>query len=157
GGNAGARRVVAAAGPDDYRYDGRASLDRIRSDVALLALDRPIDHGQFFTIGPRNTRGPLSIVSYNRDRAHAPSIEHGCPMRSISALVSALGCTVRPGASGSPVFAGTGQARRIVGIVSAIGGRGGQGPALTVDIHPHVDALRARLAAASRIAVAVLQ
>ncbi|MFN3615204.1 MAG: trypsin-like serine peptidase, partial [Rubrimonas sp.] len=36
GGNAGARRVVAAAVPDDYRSDGRASLDRIRSDVALL-------------------------------------------------------------------------------------------------------------------------
>lgn len=157
GGNAGTRRVIGAVMPSNYHYDGRASLDRIRSDVALLALDRPMDHGQSFETGPRDARAPLSIVSYNRDRAHAPSIEHDCSVRSVNGAVSALGCTVRPGASGSPVFSGVGAARRVVGVVSAIGGRGGDGPALTVDIQPHIDALRTRLAASSRISLAALR
>jgi protease YdgD len=157
GSHAGMRRVVAAVTPVDYRYDGHASLDRIRSDVALIALERPFDHGQSFTTGAREAHAPLSIVSYNRDRAHAPSIEQGCPVRSISGLVSALGCTVRPGASGSPVFAGSGTARRVVGVVSAIGGRGGDGPALAVDVQPHIDALRVRLAATGRITLAALR
>lgn len=144
GGNRGWRRVVASAVPDHYVYDGDARLATMQADVALLRLEAPLDTAAIPT-GADVTGAALSIVSYARDRAHAPSIETGCGVRAASGPVRALDCTVRHGASGAPVIHGEGGARRVVAVVSAIA-RGDSGGALTVDVAPLIGMLRKRLA-----------
>mgnify|MGYP006280561289 FL=1 len=122
GGHAAARRVTAARALAGYRYSSSASFGSVASDVAVLTLESPIDAATApaFAIGARPPRGePLTLVSYARDRAHAPSIEDVCRVSAEAGRVAAIDCDVTFGASGAPVFAGRGERRRIVGVVSA--------------------------------------
>lgn len=148
GAHAGWRRVVAGATPAGYRYARKASLDQIGADLALLALETPLapEGAQGFAVGGRAADDPLTIVSYARERAHAPSIESPCPVIARSAPVTALDCAVGFGASGAPVFAGQGATLRLVAVVSAMGAPEEGRQALAVDVAPLLDELRARLA-----------
>lgn len=146
GAHAASRRVVRAGILADYVYDGRASLKRIGADVALIELDAPIRSTGVFRVGGIWRSGAMSIVSYAKDRAHAPSIQQGCATRAAVGDVAALSCQVTHGASGSPIFVGEGPDRQVVGVVSAMGkGKKNGQVALAVMAGPVVAELEARL------------
>lgn len=148
------RRVIRAVLPENYIYSGAPGVRTIGVDVALLELDDPIDldGAHALKVGGLLNGNPLSLVSYSKSRAHAPSIHDACPMRRISGPVAALRCTVHPGASGSPVIAEVNGEPRLVGVISARA-QADRGPiALAVMIEPTLRHLRARL---SRLSAAI--
>ncbi len=104
----------------DYGFDLPDELDRVRSDIALLELDRPIPTG---TVTPIPARGNavegdrVQIVSYGRDREDYASLEDGCFVEAGNNGLQVLSCHIDPGSSGSPVFMSS-QGR--IGIVSVI-------------------------------------
>lgn len=139
------RRVVGASTPEGYVFDGQATLARIQRDVAIIELDSaiapdaatpyPLAHGAF---------GEGSIVSYTRNRAHAPSIDGGCAVRRLKGSVAAIGCRVDFGASGAPVFVDGPDGPAIVAVVSATFEDLGGPQALAVIASPMVEQLRAQ-------------
>jgi len=152
GGHVGWRRVKAAAAPSAYRFTVRPTVAAMANDVALLALESPLEaRASTLATGGRAGSGhPLTVVSYARDRAHAPSIETGCAQTGRMGPVTAISCEIDRGASGAPVVVGSGAARRIVAIVSATSGVRGDGAALVVDVAPVLAELRAGLGRADR-------
>jgi len=151
--NAGVRGVAAAAQPPGFVMLEAPTPDDLRSDIALLALDAPVDplDAPAFATGPLLADdAPTTIVSYARDRAQAPSISEGCPAVGVIAELLVVGCEVERGVSGAPVFAGSGAEARLVAVVSAMGTLPGGGEfALSVLAAPWIDGLRADLAAAA--------
>jgi V8-like Glu-specific endopeptidase len=147
GGHVGWRRVRATAAPRDYAFTVRPTVAAMGTDVALLELEAPLPNAaRVLDVGRRGREAEaVTIVSYARDRAHAPSIETGCAQRGRIGLVTAVDCRIDRGASGAPVFMGEGTDRRIVAIVSATSGERGQGEALVVDVAPILPGLRAAL------------
>lgn len=119
------RRVTRTVIDPGYAFAARASYAGVGTDLALGRLDRPVPEA----VAPFGTAafadddpaGPLAIVSYGQDRPHAPSIEEPCGIVEDSTPVLALDCAVTYGASGSPLFRGAGDDRRLVGVVSAMG------------------------------------
>lgn len=142
----GVRRVIAAATLPGYRYDGAASAARAQTDVALLTLDAPILAVSFQTATLSPAEHEVTIVSYARDRPHAPSIQQGCKIARSEGVLSALSCDVTFGASGSPVFSLAGGEPRIVAVVSAMGRSDGDTVAVAVAVAQALPALRAQLA-----------
>ena len=146
---AAVRGVTAAAAPDGYRYGRAVDRRSVGSDVALLVLDAAdaLEEAAPLPVGGRlNGATPFALVSYARDRAHAPSIERRCPVRAARGAVSAIGCEVTFGASGAPVIAEAPDGGRVVAIVSAMGRDGAGRPvALAVDVRPRLGELRAKL------------
>ncbi len=152
GGYAASRRVRAYATHPAYEYNGRATLHTLSSDVALVALDGPVEDADAtaFRVGPfRATDAGMTLVSYARDRAHAPSIERRCKVTTTLWPVAALDCDVTYGASGAPVFAEGAGGPQVVAVVSALGRSGGGRVALTVAVAPLMEQLTRVLAAAA--------
>lgn len=149
GDHLGVRGVASAATVPGYRYDPMASTAQIATDVALLALDGPIDAKTYAVAALREEDHAITVVSYARDRAHAPSIQQDCAVARRSGAVSALGCDVTFGASGAPVFAASDGAPRVVAVVSAMGRVGDRKVAFAADAAMALPALRARLAEAA--------
>mgnify|MGYP006272722513 CR=1 FL=1 len=152
GAYAAVRRVRRAAVAEDYIYSGDATMRTVRRDLALLELDAPVaaaDAGVFAIGPPLRDHAPVALVSYARDRAHAPSIEDVCGVKAAIGLVAALDCDVTYGASGAPVFVeDAAGARKIAAVVSAMGRGPGRRPvALAVMVEPTLGALRERLEA----------
>lgn len=144
------RRVVRVFADPDFTF-GRAGPDGVGADLALLILAVPIPAKAAVPIDVGAGRAPFTIVSYGRDRPQAPSIETGCRVISSYGEGMALDCPVTEGVSGAPILAGSGDDRRIVGVVSAIGrtlGGAGQGVALAARVLPMLDRLRAEAAGA---------
>lgn len=148
GETAAVRRVARAAVHPDFAFEGLASQEGVRADLALLELARPIPHADAtaFETGPLGPE-PLAIVSYARDRAQAPSIEEPCGLSAVFEGVAAIDCGVNFGASGAPVFQGDG--RTLVAVVSAMGSvLATEAPVtLVVPVAPWMDLLAADLAA----------
>jgi len=112
-----------------YAQEGLDDLERIGSDLALIRLRLPIpeDAAPPFEVAPAAAaRGPLTLVSYRRDRAHALTRQDGCDLRGARDAVLALGCDVTFGASGSPLFAEIRGKRRLVAVISAMSRNNGQ-------------------------------
>jgi len=129
-GRAGAyRNVRRAVVHPDYVYDGEVSSDRVRNDVALLELQRPI---QNTTITPFETAArpvpgdKVGVVSYAQDRAEAPSLQDVCEIIAQQDGVLVTSCSVDFGSSGAPIFTYLNGTAHIVSVVSAkaeVGGR----------------------------------
>ncbi len=151
GGHAGFRRISAAAIPPDYRFTGTADARHIGADVALLALDRPIEAAQAFQTRRWGAAAPLTIVSYARDRPHAQSIDDACGVIGRTGTITALDCVVNFGASGAPVFARRPDgSATLVAVVSAQSGGSGERSvggrrALVVDVAPYLGPLMEQL------------
>jgi V8-like Glu-specific endopeptidase len=112
-----------------YRKGGFAALRDVRraarsgfdegSDIALLELAEPIAEDQIapVRVGPPEAAA-ATIVSYGRNRAHAPSIERDCPVAPADAALMAVGCPAVKGMSGAPVMALTGEGPAIMAVIS---------------------------------------
>jgi protease YdgD len=122
-GRAGAyRKVRRAVVHPDYVFDEALSSDRVRNDLALLELERPI---QNTTIRPFDTAArpragdSVGVVSYALDRSEAPSLQEVCTVLAQQEGVLVTSCAVDFGSSGAPIFSFFDGAAHIVSVVSA--------------------------------------
>ena len=84
----------------DYIFDGIVSSERVRNDLALLELDRPINNTTVTPFGTaaRPRKGDqVGVVSYAKDRSEAPSLQKvslgtalGAPLARLRAELVAL-------------------------------------------------------------------
>ena len=114
------RRVVLHP---DYAFDLPDELDRVRSDVALLELDRAIPGGQVTPIPARGTVAagdPVQVVSYGAGREDHASLEEGCSVEAGDGRMQVLSCHIAPGSSGSPVFVTRDGQLGVVSVISAM-------------------------------------
>ncbi|WP_372439860.1 trypsin-like serine peptidase [Sulfitobacter mediterraneus] len=122
-GRAGAYRDVRrAVVHPDYVYDGEVSSQRVRNDLALLELQRPINNTTItpFSTAARPRPGdPVGVVSYARDRSEAPSLQERCKVLAQQEGVLVTSCAVDFGSSGAPIFTFANGAPQIVSVVSA--------------------------------------
>ena len=102
-----------------------AGMDNVSEDIAVLELDRPIRSTTIhpFAVAdlpPLASGGSVTVVSYARNRAEAPSIQESCRvLQQRPDGVSIFSCEIDYGSSGSPVLAMIGGERRIVSVISA--------------------------------------
>lgn len=141
------RRAVVHPGFD---HAGGATEERTRNDVALLELHHPINNT---TVIPFDTdshprKGQrISVVSYARDRAEAPSLQEVCAVMARQRGVLITSCDVDFGSSGAPIFSFENGEARIVSVVSAMAEVDGQKVSLGTELQAPLRVLRAELAA----------
>lgn len=119
------RRIVSVVPHPDFISDSRdrISVENIGRDIAVLELAQPIRYSgvEPFPIAGRPFRGDeVTIVSYGRDRAEAPSLQESCSILSRLEDAVVMDCDVIFGSSGSPVFQVRNGRALIVSVVSAI-------------------------------------
>jgi len=142
------RTVRRAVVHPDYIYDGQVSTDRVRNDIALLQLQRPIRNTTVtpFETDERPRKGArIGVVSYAHDRSEAPSLQDVCAVMSRQQGVLVMSCDVDFGSSGAPVFSFEGDRPRIVSVVSAKAEVDGQQVSLGAALAEELDLLQAQL------------
>jgi len=142
------RTVRRAVVHPDYIYDGQVSTDRVRNDIALLQLQRPIRNTTVtpFETDERPRKGErIGVVSYAHDRSEAPSLQDVCAVMSRQQGVLVMSCDVDFGSSGAPVFSFEGDRPRIVSVVSAKAEVDGQQVSLGAALAEELDLLQAQL------------
>ncbi len=148
-GNAAAHRKAAAIVlHPDYAAADPLSEAAVATDLALVRLEEPIPTEEIAPFALSDQAAPggaITLVSYRRDRPHAPSLQDGCHFAGRRGAIFALDCEVTHGVSGAPVFDGTGPERRIVGVISAMGVSGGKPRAFAVSVAAALPALMAAL------------
>lgn len=150
-GRASAYRLVRrAVVHPDYTYTADVSSARVRNDIALLELVRPIRNTTItpFETAPRPRKGDrVGVVSYARDRSEAPSLQEVCTVlaRQQGALVTS--CSVNFGSSGAPIFTFADGKAQIVSVVSAKAELNGEDISLGTALDAPLDVLRAELRA----------
>lgn len=96
------------------------------ADIAMIVLDSPINDPRITPIPiDRSTDQlrmvvPLTHVSYSRDRAHLPSVERGCVVRSVRARLLLTDCDANFGGSGAPILRETETGFAVLGVVSGV-------------------------------------
>lgn len=122
-GRAGAYRDVSrVVVHPSYIFDEALSSKRVRYDLALLELSRPIRNGSItpFKTAARPREGDsVGVVSYALDRSEAPSLQEVCEVLARQEGVLVTSCTVDFGASGAPIFVVQDGEAKIVSVVSA--------------------------------------
>ena len=116
------RKVKRAVVHPEYTYNGDVSSDRVRNDVALLELVRPIRNTTIkpFETAQRPSKGDrVGVVSYARDRAEAPTLQEVCTVLARQEGVLVTSCQVDFGSSGAPIFSFADGEAHIVSVVSA--------------------------------------
>lgn len=134
----------------DYIYDGTATTDRVRNDLALIQLDRPIRNSTVipFETAARPAKGDkIGIVSYAKDRSEAPSLQETCHVMARQKGVLVMSCDVNFGSSGAPIFSIDGDSAKIVSVVSAKAEVKGIPVSLGTALESPLARLRAELAA----------
>lgn len=142
------RAVRRAVVHPDYVFDGEVSTARVRKDIALLQLQRPIRNTTvvpFETDRKASTGGRIGVVSYAHDRSEAPSLQEVCAVTAQQQGVLVMSCDVDFGSSGAPVFSFDGQVPRIVSVVSAKAEVNGQRVSLGASLGEELDLLQAQL------------
>ncbi|MEM6374683.1 MAG: trypsin-like serine protease [Pseudomonadota bacterium] len=134
----------------DYEFTSVVTVDGVRSDIALLQLQHPIDNTRIepfspITVPHRHTQ--IGVVSYARDRHEAPSLQEPCGVLDQRQGVMVLSCDVDHGASGAPVFSMSGGAVRIVSVISAMAEHDGKKVALSAQLDAPLREMRAQITA----------
>ncbi len=123
GGRASARRGVRrAVVHPDYRPLDANMERRVRNDLALLQLERPIRSASIrpFAVHEQPRKGAsVGVVSYGVERADSPALEQGCKVLARQSGTLVLSCQVDFGSSGAPVFVMQDGRPEIVSVVSA--------------------------------------
>lgn len=134
----------------DYEFDGSATTDRVRNDLALLELDSPIRNTKVipFATAERPAKGDeIGVVSYATDRAEAPSLQEMCHVMARQKGVLVMSCDVNFGSSGAPIFRFDPDGAKIVSVVSAKAEVKGIPVSLGTALESPLARLRAELAA----------
>jgi V8-like Glu-specific endopeptidase len=142
------RSVKRAITLPDYVYASRDKLARVRRDLALIELARPIRLPSIrpFPIGAELRPGEaVGVVSYAQGRAQAPSLQQSCQVLGRQTGFFVLSCDIDFGSSGAPVFAIRHGQVQIVSVISAKALANGRHVSLGVDIAGQVKALETRL------------
>lgn len=142
------RRVKRVVIHPSYRYDGTISADRVRNDLALLELLRPIQNTTVipFETGVDVRSGEkVGVVSYALDRAEAPSFQEACSVMHRQKGVVVMSCDVNFGSSGAPVFRIQDGQAEIVSIISAKAQLDGDQVALGAQLDGAVELLKTQL------------
>lgn len=143
------REVRRAVVHPAYVYDGTASAQNVRYDVALLELQRPIRDNWVtpFSTAQRPRKGEeIGVVSYAHDRAEAPSLQEVCNVMARQAGVLVMSCNVDFGSSGAPVFSFENGQPQIVSVVSAKAEVNGRNVSLGTSLSKSLELLKADLA-----------
>jgi len=117
------RTAKKAAAHTDFDPVGPLTARNVAYDVALIQLDEPIstfDVPPFYIHTDRITPGPVSVVSYGRDRAQAQSRQKQCQMLTRLGDTMVFDCDVTFGSSGSPVFSHLNGRGRIMAVISGM-------------------------------------
>ncbi|MFD1158434.1 trypsin-like serine peptidase [Roseovarius aestuarii] len=142
------RWVKRAVTHPEFEYTSDAGEVRVRNDVALLELQRPINNTRIvpFQTDRRPRKGQeIGVVSYARDRSEAPSLQEVCNVKARQFGVLVMSCDVNYGASGAPVFSFENDEPRIVSVVSAMAEVDGQKVSLGTLLQQPLEDLRAAL------------
>ena len=150
-GRAGAYRDIRrAVVHPDYVYDGEVSAERVRNDLALLELVRPIRNTTivpFDTAARPRAGDSVGVVSYARDRSEAPSLQEVCKVLAKQEGMLVTSCSVNFGSSGAPIFTFQDGQAHIVSVVSAKAVVDGEDVSLGTDLGPPLALLQAELIA----------
>ncbi|WP_152466940.1 serine protease [Sulfitobacter sp. THAF37] len=153
-GRAGAYRDVRrAVVHPDYVYDGVVSSDRVRNDLALLELQRPINNTTIKPFGTAARPRPgdsVGVVSYARDRSEAPSLQEVCKVIAQQEGVLVTSCSVDFGSSGAPIFSLENGEAHVVSVVSAKAEVGTEVVSLGTALSTPLALLQAELVAGQR-------
>lgn len=144
------RNVRRAVVHPDYVYEGAPTSARVRNDIALLELERPIRNTTVtpFLTAERPKKGDrVGVVSYAKDRSEAPSLQEVCGVLARQEGVLVMSCNVDYGSSGAPIFTFEGGVARIVSVVSAKAEVAGEKVALGTALGEPLEQLKAALAA----------
>ncbi|MEM6371370.1 MAG: trypsin-like peptidase domain-containing protein [Pseudomonadota bacterium] len=117
------RTVRAATAHAGFDPVAPMSPENVANDVALIRLDEPISTFEvppFYVHDDRIAPGPVSVVSYGRDRANAQSRQKQCQMLSRHGDAMIFDCDVTFGSSGSPVFSHLNGRGRIMAVISGM-------------------------------------
>ena len=143
------RSVRRAVVHPDYTFSEDVSSDRVRNDIALLELARPIRNTTIvpFETADQPVEGErVGVVSYARDRSEAPSLQEVCQVLALREGVLVTSCTVDFGASGAPIFSFADGGAHIVSVVSAKAEMSGQNVSLGTGLSDPLAFLREELA-----------
>ena len=144
------RQVRRAVIHPDYVFDAAVSPERVRNDVALLELQRPIRNTTVFPFRTASRPGMgerVGVVSYARGREDAPSLQEVCSVMARQQGMLVMSCNVDFGSSGAPVFSFENGEPRIVSVVSAKAEVDGTKVSLGAVVDEPLALLRERLAA----------
>lgn len=136
------RRVRRYAIHRDYRPGEVNREVLLRSDIAVLELEAPISANavKVFERVVRPRKGDaVSLVSYARERAHAPSLQEPCHVLSLQGRVMLLSCDVNFGSSGAPVFVRSDARPKIAALISAMMVWQGRKVAVAIDLRAALD------------------
>lgn len=142
------RTVRRAVIHPEYSYSEAVSSDRVRNDVALLELVRPIRNTTIRPFGTANRPqegDSVGVVSYARDRSEAPSLQELCTVLSRQEGILVTSCSVDFGSSGAPIFVFIEGRPHIVSVVSAKAEIDGANVSLGTALDAPLDILRAAL------------
>ncbi|QDC10939.1 trypsin-like serine protease [Oceanicola sp. D3] len=142
----GARAVVMAG----YAPVSDDVIGQLRTDVALLQLDRPIaaaNAAPYALSGNVRTGGTVSVASYGQGREEALSLQRSCGVLGERIGALAFSCDVTFGSSGAPVFEMSSGRPAIVSIISKGAREDGKVLSLGMRVEPAVRQLRADLRA----------
>jgi protease YdgD len=120
---AATRMAKAAAAHARFNPLGPLTAVNVAHDVALIQLDEPISSFEvppFHIHDDQIAPGPVSVVSYGRDRADAQSHQKQCQMLAQQGDAMVFDCDVTFGSSGSPVFSHLNGRGRIMAVISGM-------------------------------------
>ncbi len=145
---AAVRRARGAAAHD--RFDPVAPLTEINvaHDVGLIQLSEPISTFEippFYIHNDRIAPGPVSVVSYGRDRANAQSRQKECQMLARQGDAMIFDCDVTYGSSGSPVFSHLNGRGQIMAVISGMVQINGEKRSVGMALPDRVNELKSQL------------
>lgn len=123
------RPIVQIEAHPQYQPKKGTVPQNIRHDVALLRLAQPIPTSELdpFILHAREvSSGPVSVVSYGRNRESVPSRQDVCQVKGTRQGIMFMDCDVTFGSSGAPVFNHANGRGRIVSVISGMGVYNGQ-------------------------------
>ncbi len=142
---AASRAIVQIEAHPDYNPKSPITAQNIRHDVALLRLEKPIPTSELdpFVLHDRLvSNGPVSVVSYGRNRENLPSRQDLCQVEAMQEDVMFMDCNVTFGSSGAPVFSHRNGRGQIVSVISGMANIDGRKMALGMALPKVVRELR---------------